>query len=66
MANLPAASSLTNLNVTEAGFKEGLTKVIDYVGGTTGNNIEGGNIQNIGFDPHVGVAADQDDLAAFQ
>ena len=44
MANLPAASSLTNLNVTEAGFKEGLTKVIDYVGGTTGNNIEGGNL----------------------
>lgn len=44
MANLPAASSLTNLNVTEAGFKEGLTKVIDYVGGTTENNIEGGNL----------------------
>lgn len=44
MANLPAASSLTNLNVTEADFKEGLTKVIDYVGGTTGNNIEGGNL----------------------
>ena len=44
MANLPAASSLTNLNVTEAGFKEGLTKVIDYAGGTTGNNIEGGNL----------------------
>jgi len=44
MANLPAASSLTNPNVTEAGFKESLTKVIDYVGGTTGNNIEGGNL----------------------
>ena len=44
MANLPAASSLTNPNVTEAVFKENLTKVIDYVGGTTGNNIEGGNL----------------------
>lgn len=44
MANLPAASSLTNPNVTEAGFKENLTKVIDYIGGTTGNNIEGGNL----------------------
>lgn len=44
MANLPAVSSLTNPNVTEAGFKESLTKVIDYVGGTTGNNIEGGNL----------------------
>ncbi len=44
MANLPAASSLTNSNVTEAGFKENLTKVIDYVGGPNGNNIEGGNL----------------------
>lgn len=44
MANLPAASSLTSPSVTEAGFKENLTKVIDYVGGPTGNNIEGGNL----------------------
>lgn len=44
MANLPASSSLVGSSVTEAGFKENLTKVIDYIGGTTGNNIEGGNL----------------------
>lgn len=44
MANLPASSSLVGSSVTEAGFKENLTKVIDYIGGTTGNNIEGSNL----------------------
>ena len=44
MANLPASSSLVGSSVTEAGFKENLTKVIDYIGGATGNNIEGGNL----------------------
>ena len=44
MANLPKVGALVGSNVTEAGFKENLTKVIDYVGGTTGNNIEGGNL----------------------
>ena len=44
MANLPEVGALVGSNVTEAGFKENLTKVIDYVGGTTGNNIEGGNL----------------------
>ena len=44
MANLPEVGALVGSNVTEAGFKENLTKVIDYVGGPNGNNIEGGNL----------------------
>lgn len=44
MANLPASSSLVGSSVTEAGFKENLKKVIDYVGGESGNSIEGSNL----------------------
>ena len=32
MANLPTAASLTGSAVTEAGFKENLSKAIDYMG----------------------------------
>ena len=44
MANLPAANSLIGPTVTESGFKENLSKAIDYMGGTGGNAIEGGNL----------------------
>lgn len=44
MANLPGVGALVGSNVTEAGFKENLKKVIDYVGGEAGNNIEGSNL----------------------
>ena len=44
MANLPIANSLIGPTVTESGFKENLSKAIDYMGGTGGNAIEGGNL----------------------
>ena len=44
MANLPTANSLIGPTVTESGFKENLSKAIDYMGGTGGNAIEGGNL----------------------
>ncbi len=44
MANLPTVNSLIGPTVTESGFKENLSKAIDYMGGTGGNAIEGGNL----------------------